>query len=72
MLIVRNVKSMNERQRLKIQIFVVQRLEEEYREKSDNKISKMMEKLGNVRQNCAISPSLSLIWSVNCMSKKRS
>ena len=48
-LVVRNVKSLTERQRLKIQIFVVQRLEEEYREKSDNKISKMMEELGNVR-----------------------
>ncbi len=48
-LIVRDVKSMDERQRLKIQIFVVQRLEEEYREKSDNKISKMMAELGNVR-----------------------
>ena len=32
-LIVRDVKSMDERQRLKIQIFVVQRLEEEYRGK---------------------------------------
>ena len=50
-LIVRDVKSMDERQRLKIQIFVVQRLEEEYREKSDNKISKMMAELGNVRHD---------------------
>lgn len=48
-LVVRNVKSLTERQRLKMQIFVVQRLEEEYREKSDNKISKMMEELGDVR-----------------------
>lgn len=48
-LVVRNVKSLTERQRLKLQIFVVQRLEEKYRGKSDNKISKMMEELGNVR-----------------------
>ena len=48
-LVVRNVKSLTERQRLKLQIFVVQRLEEEYREKSDNKISKIMAELGNVR-----------------------
>lgn len=48
-LVVRNVKSLTERQRLKLQIFVVQRLEEEYREKSDNKISKIMAELGDVR-----------------------